>query len=170
MPISTQKQAFIAAMKVSHHKLDETLRTLDEIQWTQPKTCGDWSIKDVVAHMSDWQKRVLDWYRAGKRGEIPQAPDPDFGWDQIDEINESIYQRHRDEPLQQVRANFDTSWQQILAAVIAMSEQELFQPRQYPWLGDYILADVIANNTTDHYAEHLKSIQAWLLQTDMQQE
>ncbi len=162
MPKHQKKAAFIAEMEESHQALTDCLSKLGDADWLKANTCGEWSIKDVVAHITDWETRCNEWYLAGKRGEMPKTPDPDFEWGQIDPINQSIHEKHRDEPLQQVRNEFQASWQRTLDSVKSITEDELFKPNQFAWLYDHILADVVADNTTTHYRKHLESIQAWL--------
>jgi len=89
------------------------------------------------------------------------TPDADFGWDQIDDLNHAMYLKHREDALSDVRAAFEHSYQEILEAVDAMSEDALFEPNQFAWTSEYILADLIIDSTSKHYRGHNKDILAW---------
>ena len=39
-------------------------------------TRGGWSIKDVLAHLIEWQQMNLKWCATGARGEKPAMPAP----------------------------------------------------------------------------------------------
>jgi len=48
---------------------------------------GRWSVKDVLAHVSEWHAMALEWYRIGLTGE--RAPIPAVR--DIPPINQRIY-------------------------------------------------------------------------------
>jgi len=50
------------------------LATLTPEQMTRPGALGDWSAKDVLAHLYEWEQMVLGWLAAGQRGQTPSVP------------------------------------------------------------------------------------------------
>ena len=161
MPEPTNKATFIEKMEKEHQLLVQSIAKLSTDDLLAPATCGEWSVKDVMAHITEWEQRILGWYRAGLRGENPKTPDADFGWDQIDDLNHATYLKHRKDALPDVRAAFEHSYQELLEAVNAMSEEALFEPNQFAWTSEYILADLIIDSTSKHYRGHNKDILAW---------
>ena len=51
--------------------LEETLASLSEDQMMQPGVEGDWSVKDVMAHVATWQERMVGWVLEARQGKIP---------------------------------------------------------------------------------------------------
>jgi hypothetical protein len=51
---------------------------------------GDWSVKDIVARLVDWEQRFIGWYDAGLRGEVPEVPAPGIVWDELDILNKEL--------------------------------------------------------------------------------
>jgi hypothetical protein len=57
--------------------LDDLLAGLSPHQMTtEGVTRGGWSVKDILAHLVEWQRMNLDWYAAGLRGEKPRYRPP----------------------------------------------------------------------------------------------
>ena len=44
--------------------------------------CGEWSVKDLLAHLDAWHELVLAWERAGRAGEPVAIPAPGLTWAQ----------------------------------------------------------------------------------------
>ena len=157
-----KKTILIDEIMHAHQQLCDCIASLSAEDLMTPKTCGEWSVKDILAHITDWEQRILDWYRTGLRGETPQAPEPGYDWNEVDAVNQAGYLKHKDQPLNAVLEEFTQSWEEVLPGIEGMSEKALYDKDQFEWLEDYLLVDVVTNNTLDHYQEHLKSIQSWM--------
>lgn len=160
----TTKAGLLEDIRVQRSRLMKNLDILDAEQMTQTGVVGEWSVKDMLAHLIDWEQRFIGWYRAGVRGETPETPAPGLNWRQLDILNQQIYEKHKDRLLADVLAEFDASYEEILDLVNGMSEQELFTPGQYAWVGDGILADWVAANTSNHYNWAKTCIRKWMKQ------
>jgi hypothetical protein len=154
----TTKTDLLDVIRREHQRLMNLVAQLSDDEMLQPGMNGDWSAKDELAHITAWEQEFLGWYRAGQRGEVPERPDPD----NIDPFNRQLYEQHRDEPLAEVRAAFEASYQEILNAVASMSEDDLFRVGRFAWTGEYPLLVYLRANTDEHYAEHTPQFEAWL--------
>ena len=136
----------------------------------QPGVTGPWSMKDVAAHMTGWNRRLVAWIQAAARGEPhPPAPWPaDLKED--DAINAWIYQVNRDRPLEDVLAETQQVFQQLLATVAALPDDVRIETvrndggREFylVWLGDKRYP---AGEFFDHFHDdHEPDIRAWLAQ------
>jgi hypothetical protein len=69
-------------------------------------------VKDLMAHLVEWEQMFLGWYRAGLRGENPQTPAPGYtwGWESLHKLNDKIYRHYRRAPLAEVRSLFAHSY------------------------------------------------------------
>jgi len=155
------KAELISQVESSRSELVQLLDGISVIDKCRARTCGEWSIKDVMAHITFWERSVSTWYQAGVEGKTVDAPAPGFGWDQIDQLNQSVYETHQADPLKAVQATFERSFAEVTTLINSMRETELFEKHQYAWLGEFILVELVLNNTVDHYREHHESILAW---------
>ena len=67
---------------------------LDQIgpaRMDQPGVNGDWSVKDLVAHLAGWNRRLVDRVRAAGRGEPEPPPHWPTHLQTEDDINAWIY-------------------------------------------------------------------------------
>jgi len=69
----------------------------------------------------------------------------------MDELNQKIYEKYRDASLEVVLDYFRTSYLQVLEAVQAMAEGELFTPGRYTWTKKNALAAYVIPCTSEHY-------------------
>jgi hypothetical protein len=136
------KQEFIERESLAW--LDLTLPTVDlpDAVWTLPGAAGDWSLKDVWAHIADWMKetrRVMPMLLAGEK--VPAN---------IQAFNREHYERNRKLTLDKARQRLERERKRFLSLVKAMPEEQLLGNRRV-----YIWASY---STYNHYAEHVPSI------------
>jgi uncharacterized protein (TIGR03083 family) len=131
------------------------LASLSDEQMTTKGVNGEWSVKDNLAHLTAWQRYLLDVVQRVREGATEPHP-----WVNMteDEENEQIYQEHKDLPLAEVLAQFHSSYQQVLDTVRTMSDEEI----ELPLPSKRPVWQLIAGNTYEHYQEHGKIIQDWL--------
>ncbi len=159
MAETMRKDTLLATIQNEYERLEALLSSLSEQQITAMQVNGTWSVKDTLAHLTTWQGYLLDQLQGVVSGKQPPAFMPELATE--DEINERVYQVHKDRPLAEVLAEFHTSFAHILETIKAMSEETL--NATFPWRQDSRLVwNLIAHNTYLHYQEHADTIQRWL--------
>lgn len=156
------KSELLELIQGEHQRLEATLSELDKDQMIQPGVVDHWSVKDTLAHIAVWEKRMVRWVGEAVRGRVPEMLPPGMTWDDLDEWNEQTYQEHRDRPLAGVLADFERSYQEALQVVQVTPEKDLVDPNRFEWLDGEPLWRLVAANTFWHYREHDESIRAWL--------
>jgi hypothetical protein len=151
MPIPKTKQELLDAMESEFELLKKSFEGLSEKQMTTGVVCGRWSTKDVLSHLIEWKKMFLGWYKAGLRGENPKTPADDLKWNQTRELNERIYQKWKNEPLDLVLAELDGRYKEMLRLARKLSDKDLSTKNLYPWMRVWPLSRWIAANTSSHY-------------------
>lgn len=151
MPKPKTKQALLAEIESEYQALEDFLANLSPAQMTRPGLLGDWSVKDVLAHLFEWQQMFFGWYQAGLRGATPHTPAEGYNWSQLPALNHSIYERYRHHELEDIRQHFRDSHQKTLQLTKTLSEEDLFTPGRYPWTRNNNLAAYINANTGSHY-------------------
>jgi uncharacterized protein (TIGR03083 family) len=83
--------------------LDRLLAQIPDAALERPGTCGDWSGKEVVAHLGNWEdvlREHLVQQDAGQPAEWPTAARPN------DEVNEEMLAAYRALSVAEVRDQF----------------------------------------------------------------
>lgn len=158
----TSKAALLEAIRNTRAALEDALARFDEKTLVTATVTGEWTLKDTMAHIADWERRCLRWVEAGRRGEVVERPETGMTWDDLDRLNREIVERSRLRSLDEVRAEFAASYRATLDAVAAMDEDEIFTVGRYAWTKKYPLLPYLRGNTDEHYAEHTAELEAWL--------
>jgi len=158
MPKPINKQQLLDEAQKKYEALERQFASLTPEEMVRPEVIGTWSIKDILAHLLEWQKMLLDWYEAELRGETPAVPAEGYNWSQLPALNQAIYERCRDTALDDVRSQLDASHKHMLEVVASLSEEELFTPGRYAWIGINTLASYVDSCAGDHYRWALTGI------------
>jgi hypothetical protein len=145
------KNEIIEAARAERAALEKLLATLMPEQITQPKIVGDWSAKDVLAHLIEWEGMVVKWYETGAKGKVPAVPSEEYNWGQLPQLNHAIYLKHRDRSLAEIQKEFKSSYKKIMKTIEDIPEKELFTRGQYPWTKNNLLAAYFISATSSHY-------------------
>jgi len=161
---SLRKSELLKAVDLEHSSLNDTLALLTIRQMTQRGvTRGGWSVKDILAHLVEWQQMNLRWYEAGLRGEKPELPAPGITWRDLPRLNEMIYRKHRRQSLQAVQHDYRSSHDRIVALIKSLSDSDLVTIGRYSWTGPrWTLSDYFRANTSSHYLWARTRIRRWL--------
>ena len=156
------KLIILERIQTEHRRLEGVIDALSYEQMQANGVVGEWSVKDILAHLSAWEGFFLCWYETGLCGELPEIPAPGFGWEEIDALNRHVYEEAHDRPLEEVLEDFRESYKRTLAAIELIPEDEMFKPGLYAWLGEGALAGYILANTAKHYRWAKKQVRRWL--------
>ena len=129
----------------------------------QPDVAGNWSIKDIVAHLTGWRRRTVARIQAAQHGD----PEPPTLWpahlQTDDEINAWIYETNRKRSVPEVLDDSHLVFEQLLTAMEGLSDQVYMDvPRYLPWLGENPFAP--ATFFAHFHDEHEPDMRAWLAQ------
>ena len=160
-PIS--KKQLLAEMQSEQAAWLALLDEIGEENMTQPEVAGGWSIKDIVAHITGWRRRTVLRFRAVLDPTVDMTPDYPAELDEddeVDEINAWIYKANRDRPLADVLNDSREVFQQLVAEVDALSDEQLNDPQRFPWLeGERLTGAFIFGH---FHEEHEPDMRAWL--------
>ncbi len=151
MPKPTTKSQLIEAAQKEYDILEKLIAPLTADQMTCPPAAGEWSIKDVLAHLYEWQQMFFRWYEAGVRGEMPAVPAEGYKWSQLPALNQHIYETYRDLPLEDALRQWRESHARTMALLESLPEADLFQRGKYPWMNQNPLSAYFNANMAAHY-------------------
>jgi len=146
-------------------KLDAVLASVTPERMVEPGVVGEWSVKDVLAHLHEWERMALGWYRTGLTGAAPDVPAPDYTWNQTPQLNRTIFEKHRDRPLDEVFKAFRVSRQELLEVIESLSDDELFTSGRFSWTRKNALGAYFASATNSHDLWARTRIARWWKQT-----
>jgi hypothetical protein len=151
------KQELIDRIEQAHSDWQSLLTEVGESHMEEPGVTGDWSVKDIIAHIAAWEQRVLDRVESEAKGTPLEMSD----WD-LDKMNERFYERSRDRSLADVLDEASAVHARFMDFVRSLSEDELFKGGRYKWTEGEPFYHWVEGNSYGHYEEHAGPIRAWL--------
>jgi len=131
-------------------------------QWTGPTDPAGWSVKDHVAHVTAWDKAVIELLRH-HTPEQRTLGVSDAAWTAggFDPMNEEIRQQTLNHSPEAVRARRDDVWADLLDVLQGYSEKDLAGSASATGLTakDISCLQLFDEYFAQHYDEHLRYIQ-----------
>lgn len=152
------KAEVLKRMERGYRSLNEVLSKLDPEQMEIPGVESQWSVKDIVAHVAEWDRRMISWLDEIQRGSLPREA---YDWSEADRMNEEIFLENKDKPLDVVLADFRLAHQAAMDAVSRIPDETLENPPSFEENPDFELQQLIAWETWEHYEEHGEVIEEW---------
>jgi hypothetical protein len=140
-------------------RLLEALAPLPDEALLQENTIGAWSVADVLSHLVNWEAELVTALNKLDQGKTPAAllramEDREaFNALHVGEMKGRDLDRIFDD-LQRVRSKLE-GW------IEEFAERGLEDPRRYPALKGKPLWKLIAENSFEHEAQHIKALEAF---------
>jgi len=142
-------------LEVLHEERDQwraILAKLNDSQISAPGVLDHWSLKDLLAHISVWDRRGTTWIKMAAEGVMPMIPEPGLNRKDFDRLNHQTYLENRDKPLGEVIDEFNHSYRALIERVEALPEEVAGQP---------VLAELISWRAK-HSRRHRYDVNKWL--------
>lgn len=136
----------------------EAIDGLPEAALLEAGVVGEWSIKDLIAHLSMWEAWLVKLLWQISQG---QAPTRLYPAGDIDQVNAAWRDQAKERTLEQVFEDYRQVRKQTIRRLQSFSERDLNDPQRYPWADGHPLLDLVADNTFGHEAEHTAQVLAW---------
>ncbi len=151
----------LETMRTARSNWEALLAQIGEARFTEPGVVGDWSLKDIIAHITYFETWATNCLMAIRRGE--PLPQPEYKGLSVDEENALIYERQRSLPLADVLRDSQISFQRSIASVQGLRDEDLYDLEFTRASGaGWTLFDLVEGDTFGHYNEHMVSVRAWL--------
>jgi len=147
------------------------LAEIGEERMETPGASGEWTVKDVIAHISGWHTPSL----VHLQGVIDGDPNAKYTWpvdysaaatedEQVQIINDWLYEQNHDRPLDEVIAESRGQWDEMRNIVTGISEDQLNDPALFSRLQGTCLADEIMSGEwfSHFHDEHEQMLRDWL--------
>ena len=158
MDAQIDKATLLNNVRSERARLDALLAAFTDEQMARPGAGGDWSVKDVIAHIA-WHEREI--VRMLRERSLEDGVVSELWGLPTHERNQAIYDSNRDRSLQEVLAESRQVQAELGELLAGLSESDLTDPGRYkdmpaewqPW-------KLIAENTYEHYHDHAQAIGA----------
>jgi hypothetical protein len=162
MPRPKNRAELLDATEAEYHSLLDTVNAVPEHLRTVPGACDNWSVKDLLAHLDAWHELFLSWDAVGVTGGKPAMPALGYTWAELPALNQEIYERHKDDPWDQVVSRLQRSYIRIDEVIASYNDEDLFTKKRYAWTGSTSVGSYATSATSSHYAWAHKLIRRWL--------
>jgi len=162
------KEKFLSTLHNERANWEALLAKVDTSRMTQPGVAGEWSLKDVIAHVAvyeEWIAAVLEELMRGETKTLNSGEPEDVD---VEYRNARFFKEHQHRSLPHVLAFSQLSFQHLLAVVQSLPEEELigaapsFKALLPGYWPDEPLWQTIAGDSYEHYHQHIPDIQNWL--------
>ena len=169
-----KKSELLNWLQEEYRQWEALLEEIGTARMDQPGVNGDWSFKDMVAHLYyGWQPRLITRIQAAQRGE-PEPPPPCPSPPQnADELNPWIYPSTHCPSARPLLHASHQVFQQLMAVVEGLPEDvriEVLHENERDfylvWLGDQRFA--VGEFFYHFHDDHEPDIRAWLARVEKQ--
>jgi len=159
MKIPTSKQELLDLIEQEHAELERWIAPLDEAGlsqlgvpsgWTEEATANGIAIKDVLVHLTEWEKRMLAYLELSFHG-TPIA-DPRFSLT-APKFNRLVFETHRQHPATEILRDYRATYDHVLQTLQSLDEATLARVNE---------GGLISYNTYSHYRWAIKKLRPWL--------
>jgi hypothetical protein len=155
------KAKLLDTLREKRAQWDAALAQVPEARMTEPGVAGEWSVKDIVAHLTFFERWYADRLHEALRGEVYTPTE--FDWMPFDERNDLVFRQNRERPLADVLAESRQAFADLLEGAQAQSEAFLIEPQQFPGAPEPLTVwKMLCGDVYDHYGQHIPSIESWL--------
>ncbi len=153
-----RKTELLAELDKEWANIERVCAVLNENEMLAPGVQGEWSVKDILVHISAWEKYLLDRLGYVMTGQHPQYPVMTT-WDDVHRFNAQVYTENKDRPLASAVIEFRSLYRGVMTVLEALDDKTLDQPYSYDFPDDQLtLLQLIKANTYEHYREHCIAI------------
>jgi hypothetical protein len=168
------KSELLNWLQDEYQQWEALIDQIDPARMDQPGVAAHWSMKDLIAHLTGWNRRLVAQLLAAQRGEPTPPPPWPIELQTDDEINAWIYEANRERSLREVLDETQQVFQQLLTVIegfpdsvqIVLYQSESGREFHLVCVGDERFP---AGEFFYHFHDdHEPDIRAWLARVDNQ--
>jgi hypothetical protein len=148
----------VARIRATSTQLELLIARLTVAQMNQAGAVGDWSVKDVLAHIAFWERYATGVITAARQGEAPQL-DAEDG---TESRNASVVAQYYLASMGAVIASWNEAREELIDQIEELSDADLNDQQRFPWNEGRALLERIAANSYEHEHEHIEQIREWI--------
>ena len=149
------REQLLARLDKAWAALGESYAGLTEAEMTTPGVAGDWSVKDMLAHVATWEEEALKYLPLVLAGGRPLRYASYGG---IDAFNARMTEAKRRLSLAEVQQLLEETHRQLIAYLRHVPEEQFATETRF--------RHRLRLDTYSHYPLHATMIRAWREQTN----
>lgn len=159
------KRELLEIIQTERARWQALLAEVGEARMTQAGVEGSWSVKDIVAHVTTYERWLVERLEAARRGEQLKIAADQLA---LDPRNALIQEENKAEPLPKVLEQSQQVFQRLVTELEKLSDKDLTDPDRLgshldpAWTEGLPLWQCIAADSYEHYRDHTPAIRIWL--------
>lgn len=144
------RQQLLQRLDAAWTALTESFAGLTAAQMRQPGALGDWSIQDILAHVTTWETEALTYLPVISNGERPPRY---IQYGGIDGFNALMAEQKQGLALADVLTQLDGTHRQLLDYIQGVPEEQYARETRF--------RHRLRLDTYSHYLLHARAIREW---------
>jgi hypothetical protein len=144
------KQQLLKQLEKAWTTIEESYAGLSDSQLTEPGVMDNWSVKDILAHVTTWEEEALKYLPLILTGGKPPRYSQYGG---IDAFNARMAEQKRGLALSDVQRQLDETHRRLLDYIRSVPEEHFAQETRF--------RHRLRLDTYSHYPKHAKAIREW---------
>jgi hypothetical protein len=132
-------------------EFNQSYAGLSDSQMTEAGVTGDWSVKDIIAHVTWWEQESLKHLPLITTGGRPRTYAAEYGG--IDAFNALMTEQKRRLSLSEVLRQRDETHQELVLYIESVPDEQCTSDTRF--------RRRLRLDTYSHYPKHAKAIRAW---------
>lgn len=145
------KQQLLKKLDLAWTAFKESYAGLSDSQMIEPHVMGDWSVRDILAHITIWEEEALKYLPLILQERRPPRYKDLYGG--IDAFNALMVERKRNLSLAEVHRQMDETHRQLIAYIDNTPEEQFVRETRF--------RRRLRLDTYSHYPIHAQAIQEW---------
>lgn len=145
------KQQLLKKLDSAWTAFKESYAGLSDSQMVEPNVMGDWSVRDILAHITIWEEEALKYLPLILQGRRPPRYKDLYGG--IDAFNAQMVEQKRNLPLTEVLRQLDETHSQLIEYILNTPVEQFVRETRF--------RRRLRLDTYSHYPIHTQAIQDW---------
>jgi hypothetical protein len=146
-----KKQQILDKLQQSWTSFTESYAGLSDAQLLEPGITGEWSVKDILAHVSWWEEEALKHLPTILNGDRPPRYSVLYGG--IDAFNAQMTELKRGLSLDEVRQHLEVTHLRLVEYISGVPEEQFTSETRF--------RHRLRLDTYSHYPIHTRAIREW---------
>ena len=145
------KQQLLKKLDKAWAAIKESYADLSDAQMTEPGVTGNWSVKEILAHVTTWEEEALKHLPLILKGGRPPRYSVRYGG--INTFNAQMTERKRGLSLSEVLKQLDETHRRLIAYIHRAPEEQFTRETRF--------RRRLRLDTYSHYPKHARAIWQW---------
>jgi hypothetical protein len=145
------KHQLLKKIDSAWQQLKESYSGLSESQMMHPGVTGEWSIKDILGHVTTWEEEALKYLPMVMQERRPPRYKDLYGG--MDSFNAMMTEKKHNLSISEILKELDTTHQELIAFLNTIPEEMVASGTRF--------RHRLRLDTYSHYPKHTKAILEW---------